>query len=1196
MSLSRLELVGFKSFMAPVTIDLRKGITAILGPNGCGKTNIVDAVRWVLGEQSARQLRSSKMENVIFNGTQKHRPTGYAVVNMTLSNEKGFFPVDYSEIMITRKVYRSGISEYFINKAPCRLKDIKELFADTGTGSHSYAVIEQEMVDYVLNDAHGERRQMFEEAAGIVKYRMRREEAKRKLKLTEGDLVRLEDILEELDAQVRSLRYQVGKAKRYARIVDRIRAWSVIKLRRNLSALVAGKREAEAALGELHDRSCRGDDSLGDLERRVEEGKFEIVELENRHTDRQNARYGIRRNIQTAEEKVIQLTERRGEAERRIERARREIEEARIRLEKIAEKSASADASKASVEERIREVGEKVNALNGEFTRISASIDSLKSRLIELKQTELDFLQDQARARSAIEHYEKLLADLDAQAAEMRGRVVDLEGETIRRAAVRDERAGELLRLEERLAALAAEREEMEQAKREAVDRLGETERELAGSRTDAARLVSRHDLLCRMQEEYEGYPGGARYVLTKGDERVRGPLGDLMRVGEKHRLALDAVLGGVMDGVVIDGMTGAADIARELLEKRTGGARLLVGDAGKRPDADLEAPPDSIGRLVDVVETDEAGRELARRLLGDVVLFEDIDAAIAWAAGGGDAVTLSGIHIGLQGICFAGTPGEEISLLARGEEIERTGRAIAELEERIEALEADSVRERGNAAELDGRGKGVAKEIEEIRAAISSKSAEVQVADRGHLTVKEQCSMLMQRLEETERSRVEILSSLEETRLSLEMSREKGEVSEVPELESRLAGLQEERSRQEAELTDRKVELASLQGSIDRTLEELRGLGEMREQFAGLVAQRETEIVDSEREAAELAEGIEAERGGVGALLEEERACQAELETLGGSLEKRREAVAAIEKELKELKSERDGVIARENEFRVKLSTIEARMRELIDRGKEMHETDLSCYLEGTELPLTDEERAVTDEMLEKEKEKLERIGPVNLAAVEEYEEKNRRLEFLTAQRDDLVKAREELLEAISRINRQARKIFVETFEKVRGFFGETFRVLFEGGDAALSLEEGTDPLEADVKIVARPKGKRFQDISLLSGGERALTAMALLFALYKAKPSPFCIFDEVDAPLDDANIQRFVRMLKKFSEDTQFIIITHNKRTMEAADRLYGVTMQERGVSSVVSVDLTDVEDVMEKKRPASAGVLAGAAVSRQ
>ncbi|MCX5754305.1 MAG: AAA family ATPase, partial [Candidatus Krumholzibacteria bacterium] len=314
MSLSKLEMVGFKSFMAPINLEFKPGITAIMGPNGCGKTNIVDAVRWVLGEQSARQLRSSKMENVIFNGTQQHKPMGYASVNLTMNNERGQFPLDYAEITITRKVYRSGVSEYFINKMPCRLKDIRDLFADTGTGSHSYSVIEQEMIDWVLNDVHGERRLMFEEAAGIVKYRMRREEAQRKLDLTDADLLRLEDILEELRSQVRSLKYQMAKARRYEIVRDRIRGWEVVNVRAQLSETIAGRRAAEAELTECMTRSRSEDNSLAELERKVEEARACHLELERKRTELQNSRYDIRRRIQSSEEKVIQFTERESQA------------------------------------------------------------------------------------------------------------------------------------------------------------------------------------------------------------------------------------------------------------------------------------------------------------------------------------------------------------------------------------------------------------------------------------------------------------------------------------------------------------------------------------------------------------------------------------------------------------------------------------------------------------------------------------------------------------------------------------------------------------------------------------------------------------------------------------------------------------------------------------------------------------------
>jgi len=411
--------------------------------------------------------------------------------------------------------------------------------------------------------------------------------------------------------------------------------------------------------------------------------------------------------------------------------------------------------------------------------------------------------------------------------------------------------------------------------------------------------------------------------------------------------------------------------------------------------------------------------------------------------------------------------------------------------------------------------------------------------------------------------------------------------------IETELAGRTGEKAELETALTEKKIRLASLHGIIDKQREEIRGLGEMEKQFSAIVAQRAEEISAAKEESSKLASLTAEERESVKGLIEQESSFQEEIDSLLGILEEKRSAIAGMESDLKARRSERERIFNLINEVKIRLSTIDTRMRDLVEKGREVYGADLGCCLEGVETPLTAEEQAVTPEMLENEKRKLESLGPVNLGAIEEYDEKKERLDFLESQKQDLVKAKGELEEAITKINKKARSLFLETFNTVRGYFGGIFEVLFEGGEASLELSEGSDPLEADIIISARPKGKRLQDISLLSGGERALTAMALLFALYKAKPSPFCIFDEVDAPLDDANIQRFVRMLDKFSEETQFIIITHNKRTMEAASSLFGVTMEQKGVSKIVSVNLTEIEDVLENRR-SSGREMAGTQVS--
>ncbi len=1188
MSLSKLELIGFKSFMSPITLNFRRGITAILGPNGCGKTNIVDAVRWVLGEQSARQLRGVKMESVIFNGTQTYKQLGSAVVNLTLDNERGLFPLDYSEITITRKVYRSGISEYFINKSPCRLKDIKDLFADTGSGSHSYSVIEQDMIEYVLNDAHGERRYMFEEAAGIVKYRMRCEEARRKLELTEADLLRLDDIMEELGKQVRSLKYQMGKAKRYKTIQERIRLWELVQLRKQLSSLLEERRGYESTLAEAVAFSGKEHESLDGTFRLVDEEKLRLVELEKRNTELQNMRYEVRKKIQVSEEQVIQFTERQHQAERRIERAGEEIDNAAKRLGSSNAKIEMAAAERGETAAQIDRKQEAIDGLTDEYKEISERMERIKERLIVCKQTQLDFIQDQARAKNSLEHYESRLSQLDSRISEMRDRIMDQERETGRYAAEKKESKEELDRKRSDLESREHERENVISSIADVERKLSESEHALAEQRTAHARLKSRYDLYTRMKESFEGYPGGARYILGKGERCVKGPLAELLKVDEQYRPSLEAVLGGMLDGIIVESYTDAVGLVTELASKNLGKVRLFVEDSGSNQAAKaIDEYPGYLGKMSSLVSVDERQKALIESLLGNVCLFDTPENALEFTASnkgnGFGAVTLSGIYISKEkGIYFSGASDDEVSLLARSEEIAKMDEALTHLDEEISGLSDVCFANREERDVLRGRAAELDSELSGIRHEITVKSEGWTVAETNHVTSKEKCSLLLKSLEEIESSRADILSKLEEMRLALEIQVEGDEASQSATLEQELTSVQQELSRLDADLTERKIEIASLKGLLDKKNEEIRGQEEMKKQFEDLIDQREMEIKSSREEIDQLKTTIESERSIVHDLIEHEKSYQSGIEELLGTLEEKRAEINRMEKELKAKQQEREQIIARENELRVVLSSIETRMKDFVDRAREVNNEDLSCYLEGEEKPLGEDEENVTADMLEKEKRILESLGAVNLAAVEEYEEKKTRLDFLIGQKEDLISARDELREAIRKINTRARKRFVDTFEIVRGNFAETFHVLFEGGEASLSLSEGTDPLEADIIISARPKGKRFQSIELLSGGERALTALALLFALYKAKPSPFCILDEIDAPLDDANIQRFVRMLKRFQEDTQFIIITHNKKTMEVADMLYGVTMEEKGVSSLVSVDLMDIERVLDSHRP--------------
>jgi len=1187
VSLAKLKVFGFKSFMNPVTLEFNKGITAILGPNGCGKTNIVDSVRWVLGERSAHQLRSSKMENVIFNGTQSHRPVGYAKVDLTLDNEKGTFPLDYSEIVISRKVYRSGISEYFINKTPCRLKDIKELFADTGTGSHSYAVIEQEMMDYVLNDSHGERKEMFEEAAGIVKYRMRREEAKRKLKLTQSDLLRLEDIMEELGRQVRSLRYQVGKTKRFKRLKDKIRDWELILLRNKLAGFLQEKVKEKRELSEIQSLSGREIVSKGEIERDVEARKLELVEMEKNNREFQDKRYDLRKNIQSIEERIIQMSERRGEMQRIITRAESEIEEAKKRIDKIAGRIDAVSSECERVYEEIEESKEKNADLEKEHKELSSRADELKNKLLNLKQTQLSFVQDQARLRNDIEHYESVLSELDSRISDGRDQLLGLEEESSRLSSEKEEVYSEVESIQQHLNKNKDRRKELSEKAGEVKEKSSKLEKLLSERRTKLAKLNSEYELYSKMIKEFEGFPSGARHVLKNGSSYVIGPIAELLSVEDKFHTALESVLGGMLDAVVVKDFSGAVDLVEELEKNSLGRARFLVEGPDTGDEENIGDINGLLGKLSSFVKAKDSVRGFGKNFFSRILVFEKTAHAVDFIRRDSeklpyDAVSLSGVFLRRSGeLYFSGMEENEISLLGRTERVDQIEKMINSLEKEVETQESRHRDYIESYDDIQNRINILRDEYLSAEENLTSKRDELREKERNYITKKEKCNLRSKSLQELEESRSDALSRLEEVRLSMEMRQNSDDALQISSMEEDLKRMLDKKEEIESVITQRKISFASFKGDYEKKKEEIRGLREMQTQFREVIQQRGEEISSLESESTQNDGKLKRERAVVKDLLEKERHFQIKINDLNDKLEEKRSDITEIEKDLKEKQRRKEDLVSRENQIRINISALETKMNDAIDVAKDLYGEDYRCYLEGIQIPLSEEEKQITYDMLAGEKEKLERVGPVNMAAVEEYEEKKERLDFLESQREDLIKAREELDEAISKINTKARKLFRETFNLVKGYFSEIFEVLFEGGEANLSLSENSDPLEADINIYARPKGKRLQDISLLSGGERALTSLSLLFALYRAKPSPFCILDEVDAPLDDANVQRFVRMVKKFSNETQFIVVTHNKVTMEMADSLLGVTMQEKGVSTVVNVDIKKVEDILSNNR---------------
>jgi chromosome segregation protein len=1170
MFLQKLEIQGFKSFVDKTVVEFGNGITGVVGPNGCGKTNVSDAIRWVLGEQSARQLRGDSMEDVIFNGCPSRKPIGMAEVHVTFRNDRGILPTEFSEVTIARRVFRSGVSEYFINKTPCRLKDIKDLFFDTGMGSNAYSVIERQMVDHVLSDNSGHRRFLFEEASGITKYKARKRETLAKLEATEGDLTRVNDIVFEIERELRSLARQVGKARRYQRLRDGIRDLDL----RLTSGRVLELRRAEADDADRwQEEAVRREGvtaRLDGLEAELTARKLALIEIERELSTAQAGLKDREQALLSAEHQIVLLEERAAGLTRRAEEAAAEVARMRERLAETAETELCAAEGRERIRRQTDELRTQLTEREREFEGHDAELRRSRTMASDHKQLSLDLFSTEAEKRGACQrvleraHYlterrvalEQRRESLEQRAAE-RDQVVEAAGE--RRADLERE-------LESARARLAATH-----ARLETVDAgIHEADAALSAARQTMAAAESRLNVLLELKRNFEGVSEGVKSVFHDPERSpgLVGVLADVIDIPGDSLDAIEAALGEAAAFVLVEGPDALRASRDRLRALGTGRATLIdVRAQASRTLPALPSSQDVRGRASDLVRCDEAYRPLVERLLGNVVLVTNAQAAeeLADRHEGLRFVSPEG-EVWDRGRVRAGVTGAG-GLLHREREIRELNGQLAEQSLGLEGLEhdRDGLQAERQAA-LQERAAAEA-EADERRTALEGVVREVEAVGRERDWARSEVSEVS----------VE-LATVEAENASLDRAR--------VEAEQELAQFQQDLERARAQLSD-------LDGAV-RTAETRRdeassAVQELRERLLGYGREElecETAWARAEQTRRELEHGIETRTGEERQSLAETARIQAELGGLRAGLgglrdteSAQRERVGELQTRFQEAKSEvgsgeevSRALRFEQTELSELLHSIEldrvqhrAELDRTFERLRTEYELDVQAWTPET--PPEDFDAEAAGRELEASRQRLRTLGAVNLLALEEYTRKKDRWQFLTSQREDLQNARAQLLEAIEKINVTASRMFVETFEKVQGHFRDIFLTLFEGGDAELRAV-GEDPLECEIEIAAKPRGKFLQSISLMSGGERALTAIALLFAIYLVKPSPFCLLDEVDAPLDDANVERFVRMLKRFSDRTQFVVITHNKKTMEAARCLYGVTMQELGVSKLVSV----------------------------
>ena len=1173
MRIRSLEISGFKSFVDRTVLAFDEGISAIVGPNGCGKSNVVDAIRWVMGEQNPRHLRGRAMDDIIFAGTESRAAVGMAQVILTLDNARGRAPAAYAgfgEIQIARCLYRSGESEYLINKVPCRLRDVLDFFLDTGVGVRGYTIVEQGQIAAIVSTRPEDRRIIFEEAAGIGKYRARRRETERKLAATEQNLLRVNDIVGELRRQISSLERQARKAKRYKEVSARVRdlelvvTWESFKgdadrlaqaqnehdtLRASVVASDAEVARADANQEAERRRHLDGEQSLQQASEQLYALRSEIQALESRVEYERREREGLLRLAGERETEVQELESQLGANDVALAQALEESSCLEERLQTEQAQLAEREAVQRELSERMAGLQGRREALQARLVELSAESGTLESRGEALEERLRDL---ELRLRQNEEPLEA--RTLEVEALQQDERTLDTR---LREALSEKDDLGrhlaDLLRSHAQAGTQLEQLREEGSSARERVQQVStrlETLRE--AEKLEAARL---RQLLERLPKEQR--------------QRVHGILSDVLRVESGLEPALEAVLAGRLDAVLVEDPESALELLRWFREEASGRTTLLSlspAGSGERGFVPLGRP------LLEFVQVASPCRALVERLLCDVYLVEDLAAPVQ-RFGVEDPkavfVTRDGELLDRSGSITGGRrmpPGS----LARPAEIQQLERELEQLEQRSAELERATTGEIQRVAELAG-------EIENTRNRHHTAELAVVNLERDLERMRERGKEAIEFVQEHRGLRQQLGGQLERVasdRTQLEeravvIVRERAETERAREdLAGEIASLTRELERSERRLVQYRVELAEVTARREQ-------LGETEARLHNSVGEgrdwlrRRREEVRSARERAEhLARSTGEASTLLGQKIREEEGVRTGQESLRDGYETSRQQLEGVESAVRVATREREA--AREKLGTSELAVQEARMRrdQLVERILERYGIDLASYEPPADHLAGDPDARQSE--LERLRTSLQSLGDVHLGAIEEYEEVAERARYLGEQKSDLELSIERLRNAIARINRTSRARFRETFEKVNAEFQRIYPRLFSGGRAHLSLTEVEDVLEAGIEISAQPPGKKLQNVNLLSGGEKSLTAIALLMAVFVVHPSPFFLLDEVDAALDDANVGRFNELLKEMSEISQFLLITHNKGTIEIADKLYGVTMQSPGLSKLVTVDL--------------------------
>ena len=1181
MYLKSLEVHGFKSFANKIVFDFHNGITGIVGPNGSGKSNVADAVRWVLGEQSTKQLRGSSMQDVIFAGTENRKPLSYAYVAITLDNSDHELAIDFEEVTIARRLYRSGESEYLINGNVCRLKEVNELFYDTGIGKEGYSIIGQGQIDRILSGKPEERRELFDEAAGIVKYKKRKATAQKKLDNERENLVRVNDILSELERQVGPLEKQSEKAKIYLNKKSELKEYDV-----NMFLLEMERIEREEK--EVKEKHRIASCDMEETNASYEKIKEEYEALEQAMSDMDEKVNSIRENISQAsvtKEKLESQIQVLNEQIRAAEMTDEHLQSRLIAIDKDKqerfESKQTYDEKKAVLDEQLSAIEERKESAQNELEAIQSKISECTTGIENGQKELIDLLNNNASIKARQQRFDTILEQIQIRKAELSKRLLDRKTEESDLASVLETYETEYAKVNELLRASRAKETALLEKIVDWKKKARENNQKIEESQMNFHKLQSRLESLRNIAERYDGYGNSIRKVMEQKSQNpgVLGVVSDLIQVDKKYEVAIETALGGNIQNIVTEDEQTAKKMIEFLKNNRYGRATFLpltsVSAKGNPKNEAAMTEEGVLGVANQLVSCEEKYKEVAAYLLGRVLVVDTIEHAIAIARKyhySLHMVTLEGEYLSPGGSMAGGAFRNSSNLLARNREIEELEKSIKDIQK---ALEDGKARKEDIATALVLNEEELESLKETIQEQVIAQTAAQMNVERARQQKNDSDNAFASLMNESNELELQIVEiNTNKQKIIEEDAYTKRRKGEIEEESKKLQVILEEQTQLEEnakkQLSDITMEEASIRQNVAFALENILRI---RTEIERLDHER-AELVDNATNArADVEKKLhDIEEIKLTILASEESVVQLQ-EELKNGLEKKNQ----FSEEYRGFFQKQEDISKRMNQLDKEIMRLSNQLEKLADASEFQHNymwEEYEITPHAAEMLRNEKYNSLTElkKMISTIKDEIRKLGDVNVNAIEEYKEVSQRYLFLKTQHDDLIEAEQTLLGIIEELDKGMRKQFEEKFSEIQREFDRSFKQLFGGGHGTLELVEDEDILESGIRIIAQPPGKKLQNMMQLSGGEKALTAISLLFAIQALKPSPFCLLDEIEAALDDSNVTRFAQYLNRLTKNTQYIVITHRRGTMAAADRLYGITMQEKGVSALVSVNLIE------------------------